>query len=226
MKDGRAGSPGYLDDYAFLAAGLLDLYETTGASRWLEAAIALDGVLSHHFEDRDGGGFFRTADDGEALLAREKPGTDGAEPSGNSVAVMNLLRLSELTGDERYRERAERALAAFGDALGHAPAGVGEMLLALDFALDTPKEIVIVTVDERATAEPLLHAVREIFTPNQVLVVHTDGRGTAHLVPLLEDKVAQGGKPTAYVCERRHCELPTTDPAVLAGQLRKVMPLP
>src|SRR5439155_652514 len=95
----------------------------------------------------------RTADDGEALLAREKPGTDGAEPSGNSVAVMNLLRLSELTGDEHYRERAERALAAFGDALGHAPAGVGEMLLSLDFALDTPKEIVIVTVDERATAE-------------------------------------------------------------------------
>jgi len=226
VKDGRGGSPGYLEDYAFVGAGLLDLHEATGSERWLEAAIALDGVLSHHFEDRDGGGFFRTADDGEALLAREKPGTDGAEPSGNSVAVMNLLRLSELTGDEHYRERAERALAAFGDALGHAPAGVGEMLLSLDFALDTPKEIVIVTADERATSEPLLRAVREIFAPNRVLVVHADGQDTARLVPLLEDKVAQGGKPTAYVCERRHCELPTTDPAVLAGQLRKVMPLP
>ena len=226
VKDGRGGPPGYLEDYAFVGAGLLDLHEATGSERWLEAAIALDGVLSHHIEDRDGGGFFRTADDGEALLAREKPGTDGAEPSGNSVAVMNLLRLSELTGDEHYRERAERALAAFGDALGHAPAGVGEMLLSLDFALDTPKEIVIVTADERATAEPLLRAVREIFAPNRVLVVHADGQDTARLVPLLEDKVAQGGKPTAYVCERRHCELPTTDPAVLAGQLRKVMPLP
>jgi len=225
VKDGRAGPPGYLEDYAFLAAGLLDLYEATGASRWLETAIALDGVLARRFEDREAGGFFRTAEDGEALLAREKPSSDGAEPSGNSVAVMNLLRLSELTGDERYRQRAERALAAFGDVLGRAPTGLAEMLLALDFALDTPKEIVIVTAGGRAAAEPLLRAVRGTFVPNRVLVVPSDAGRIADLVPLVEGKVAQGGRPTAYVCERRRCELPTTDPTVLAEQLRKVRPL-
>ena len=225
VKDGRAGPPGYLEDYAFLGAGLLDLYEATGASRWLEAAIALDGVLGARFEDREAGGFFRTAEDGEALLAREKPSSDGAEPSGNSVAIMILLRLSELTGDERYRQRAERALAAFGDVLGRAPTGLSEMLLALDFALDTPKEIVIVTAGGRAAAEPLLRAVRGTFVPNRVLVVPSDTERVAHLVPLVEGKVAQGGRPTAYVCERRRCELPTTDPAVFAEQLRKVRPL-
>ncbi len=225
VKDGRAGPPGYLEDYAFLGAGLLDLYEATGASRWLEAAIALDGVLGARFEDREAGGFFRTAEDGEALLAREKPSSDGAEPSGNSVAIMNLLRLSELTGDERYRQRAERALAAFGDVLGRAPTGLSEMLLALDFALDTPKEIVIVTAGGRAAAEPLLRAVRGTFVPNRVLVVPSDTERVAHLVPLVEGKVAQGGRPTAYVCERRRCELPTTDPTVFAEQLRKVRPL-
>ena len=225
VKDGRAGSPGYLEDYAFLAAGLLDLYEATGTSRWLEAAIALDGVLAARFEDREAGGFFRTAEDGEALLAREKPGSDGAEPSGNSVAVMNLLRLSEFTGDERDRQRAERGLAAFGDVLGRAPAGLSEMLLALDFALDTPKEIVIVAAGGRTAAEPLLRAVRSTFAPNHVLVVPSDTDRVAELVPLLEGKVAQGGRPTAYVCERRRCELPTTDPAVLAEQLRKIQPL-
>ena len=224
VKDGRAGSPGYLEDYAFLGAGLLDLYEATGASRWLEAAIALDGVLARRFEDREAGGFFRTAEDGEALLAREKPAADGAEPSGNSVAVMNLLRLSELTGDDRYRQRAERALAAFGDVLERTPTGLSEMLLALDFALDTPKEVVIVTASGRTAAEPLLRALRSVFAPNRVLVVPDTDRA-ADLVPLLEGKVAQGGRPTAYVCERRHCELPTTDPAVFAEQLRKVQPL-
>src|SRR5438128_1455949 len=199
--------------------------ETTGASRWLETAIALDGVLARRFEDREAGGFFRTAEDGEALLAREKPSSDGAEPSGNSVAVMNLLRLSELTGDERYRQRAERALAAFGDVLGRAPTALAEMLLALDFALDTPKEIVIVTAGGREAAEPLLRAVRGTFVPNRVLVVPSDAGRIADLVPLVEGKVAQGGRPTAYVCERRRCELPTTDPTVLAEQLRKVRPL-
>jgi hypothetical protein len=217
--DGRAGSPAYLEDYASLAAGLLDLYEATGASRWLEAAIALDGVLARRFEDGEAGGFFRTAEDGEALLAREKPGNDGAEPSGNSVAVMNLLRLAELSGNDRYRQRADRALAAFGDVLG------SEMLLALDFALDTPKEIVIVATGGRTAAEPLLRAVRGTFAPNRVLVVPSDTRRGVDLVPLLEGKVAQGGRPTAYVCERRRCDLPTTDPAVFAEQLRKVHPL-
>jgi uncharacterized protein YyaL (SSP411 family) len=105
-KDGQARHNAYLDDYGFLTAGLIDLYEATGDPRWLREAIGLDAVLEQHYEDHENGGFFLTSNDHEALLAREKPAYDGAEPSGNSVAVLNLLRLYEFTTDEKYRLRA------------------------------------------------------------------------------------------------------------------------
>ncbi len=228
FKDGRATHNAYLDDYAFLGAGLLDLFETTGERRWLEEAIALDQVLEAHYEDKEHGGFFMTGKDHEQLLAREKPDYDGAEPSGNSVAVPNLLRLYELTTQERYRQRAERALRAFHGTLERAPMALSEMLLAVDFYLDTPKEIVIVTAGPTEEAEPLLARLRSTFLPNRVLAVVVEGRdlrSLATLVPLVEAKVARDGKPTAYVCERRVCELPTSDPAVFERQIRKVEPL-
>src|SRR5207302_10691595 len=116
----------------FMISGLLNLYEATGEVRWLREAKALDGVLVRLYEDTDQGGFYGTAHDAEALLAREKPSTDGAEPSGNSVEALNLLRLYELSSDEAYRRRAERTLRAFGARLGKAPATFAEMLLAVD----------------------------------------------------------------------------------------------
>jgi len=228
FMDGRARHNGYLDDYAFLVAALLDLFEATGEPRWLEEAIALDGVLAAHYEDRTGGGFFLTSDDHEALLAREKPGHDGAEPSGNAVALLNLLRLHELTSDDRYRQRAERAFRTFHPALERAPTGLSEMLLAVDFYLDVPKEIVIVVPARRSDAEPLLAQLRAVFVPNRVLAVVPEGDALTRLatrVPLVASKVARSGKPTAYVCERRVCELPTSDPAVFARQLAKVSPI-
>jgi uncharacterized protein len=226
-KDGQAAHDGYLDDYAFLIAGLLDLYEATSESRWLREAIALDGVLQRSYEDEAHGGFFMTSHDHEPLLAREKPSYDGAEPSGNSVQTLNLLRLHELTTDDRYRQRAERALQAFGGRLAESPVSLSEMLLALDFQLDTPKEVVIVTAGSRSETEPLLDKLRATFLPNRVLVVASQGAdlaAQARLVPLLEGKVARKGRVTAYVCERRVCRLPTSDPEVFLRQLRKVEP--
>ncbi|MBI2841396.1 MAG: thioredoxin domain-containing protein [Acidobacteria bacterium] len=228
FKDGRAWHNAYLDDYAFFIASLLDLFEATGEARWLEEAIALDHVLEAHYEDKTGGGFFMTSDDHEVLLAREKPSYDGAEPSGNSVAVLNLLRLHELTTLDSYRQRAERTFKAFSPLLARAPQALSEMLLAVDFHLDTPKEIVIVVPEKRSDAEPLLAQLRASFVPNRVLVVAVEGKELqrlSELVPLLEAKVAQRGKATAYVCERRVCELPTSDPAVFAKQIRKVRSL-
>jgi hypothetical protein len=227
-KDGQAAHDGYLDDYAFLIAGLLDLYEATSESRWVREAIALDGVLQKSYEDEARGGSFMTSHDHEPLLAREKPSYDGAEPSGNSVEALNLLRLHELTTDDRYRQRAERALQAFGAQLAESPAALSEMLLAVDFQLDTPKEIVIVAARSRAEAEPLLAKLRATFLPNRVLVVASQGAdlaAQARLVPLLEGKAARKGQVTAYVCERRVCRLPTSDPEVFLQQLRKVEPL-
>jgi uncharacterized protein YyaL (SSP411 family) len=226
-KDGRAHHNGYLDDYAFLTAGLLDLFEATGERRWLEEAIALDRTLEAQYEDVKGG-FFMTSGDHEALLAREKPAYDGAEPSGNSVALMNLLRLHELTTDDRNRRRAERAFKAFQPILERAPSALSEMLLAVDFWTDTPKEIIIVTPSGSAGAGPLLAELRRAFVPNRVLVVVREGQpleSLSKIVPLVGGKVAQDGKATAYVCERRVCELPTADPAVFAEQIRSLRPL-
>ncbi len=224
-KDGQARSAGYLDDYAFMIAALLDLHEATGHLRWLQEAIRLDQVLEAHYEDRTSGGFFLTGDDQEKLLARQKPSYDGAEPSGSSVAVLDLVRLHELTTKDAYRARADRALASVAGRLAAAPASLSEMLLALDFLADVPKEIVIVTATSRADADPFLAKLREVFLPNSVLIVVSDGEARAleSVVPLVESKIAKGGKTTAYVCERKTCDLPTTDPQIFARQVAGVL---
>ncbi len=227
-KDGQARHDAYLEDYAFMIAGLLDLYEATSNPRWVREAIALDSVLENSYEDKKGGGFFLTSADHEKLLAREKPSYDGAEPSGNSVQAMNLLRLHEFTTRDSYRRRWEQTVGAFYEVLSRASSAMSEMLLAVDFYLDTPKEVVIVTPGSRANADILLAQLRSTFLPNRILAVAGEGQdlnAQAKLVPLLENKIAQKGKPTAYVCERGVCELPTTAPDVFARQLRKVRKL-
>jgi uncharacterized protein YyaL (SSP411 family) len=227
--EGKARHDACLEDYAFLIAGLVDLYEADSRPRWLEEAVALDRVLEARYEDRAQGGFFSTSDDHEPLLARAKPVVDGAEPSGNSVQALNLLRLSELTGNDAYRRRAEATLRAVSANVARAPEAFSELLLAAEFRLDTAKQIVLVAPSSRSQAEPLLEKVRAAFVPNRVLVVATQGdelAAQARLVPLLEGKLARGGKATAYVCERQVCEQPTSDPAQLAAQLAKVAPLP
>ena len=226
-KSGRARHNAYLDDYASLIAALLDLYEATGKPDWLREAVALEDVLEEHYQDEENGGFFMTSDDHEKLLAREKPSYDGAEPSGNSVAAMNLVRLHEFTTKDHYRETADRVFQAFDPILEKSPAALSEMLLALDFQLDTAKEIIIVTPGSRGEAEPFLARLRKSFLPNRVLAVIPEHELPAHakLIPLVEGKRAIKGKPTAYVCEKRVCELPTSDPEVFARQIGKVEPL-
>jgi uncharacterized protein YyaL (SSP411 family) len=230
--EGQLTADGFLDDYAFVGAALLDLYEATGDAHWLEEVVALHDVLEAHYWDRDGGGFFMTADDGEVLLAREKPNYDGAEPSGNAVALLNLLRLHELTTNDRYRQRAETGLLALGGMITRAPVTVPKLLGALDFRLDRAKAVVIVESRDAGgggSSAPLMDTVARLFVPNRVLAVVSAGadhRRLAPLVPLVVDKVPQNDRATAYVCENRVCTLPTSDPDVLARQLSTVLPLP
>jgi uncharacterized protein YyaL (SSP411 family) len=227
--DGQvSGGDAYLDDYACVIAGLLDLYEASFEPRWLHAAIALETVVDAHFRDAANGGYFLTADDAEALLAREKPAYDGAEPAGNSMMLLDLLRLAELTGDDRYRARAESTLRAFAPTLAKEPTAMPHLLNGLDFRLDRAKEIVIVTPHDRSEAQPLLARLGEQFVPNRVVAVVAapERDALAALVPLVADKVAANGKPTAYVCEQRVCALPTSDPDIFAQQLAAVAPLP
>ena len=224
-KDGEARHDAYLDDYAFVIAGLLDLHEATGNLRWLEEAIALDAVLEKSYEDQQSGGFFMVSHDHEKLLAREKPAYDGAEPSGNSVEVLNLLRLYEFTTTDRFRTRAERALRAFAGGLAASATSMSEMLLAVDFYLDSPFEIVIIAPSSPSDAEPFLTTLRSAFLPNRILTLGVEGSGLkrhSELIPLVEGKVTRGRMATAYVCEMGVCRLPTTDPSVFAEQIRKV----
>ncbi len=147
---------------------------------------------------------------------------DRAIPSGNSYAVMNLLRLYELTSRPAYLERAERALRAFGPAMRRSPQTHAELLLALDFRLDTAKEVVIVAPTTMAEANPFLEKLAGTFTPNHVLAVTVHGPAQDELVkrvPLVKNKAPLGGKATAYVCEGGSCKLPTSDPSVFQGQL-------
>ncbi len=224
-KDGRRGEKAYLEDYALLVAGLLDLYEAGGDARWLEWAIELDAVLDERFEDKNQGGFFLTGDDHERLPIREKSGFDGAEPSGASVAALDLLRLAEWTADDRYRRRAERVLRYADGTLRQSPAALSEMLLAVDFFLDTPKQVVIVAPrGNREDAAPLLEAFRRRFVPNRIVAFVSEGEPgerAARLAPLLAGKNALGGRATAYVCENRVCARPTDDPAEFAAQLSR-----
>jgi uncharacterized protein YyaL (SSP411 family) len=228
FKDGRADHPAYLEDYAFLIAGLLDLYEAGADPRWLREALALQAVLDRHYGDPRGG-YFTTADDHEQLLAREKPGYDGAEPSGNSVAALNLLRLAEFTTQDRYRAAADGILKAFASTMGSSPAALAEMLLALDYRLDRPREVVVVKPAAGADAGPLMDRFRGLFLPNRILVVTAEGpelAALARLVPLVTGKRALDGEVTAYVCTQGICKLPTSDPDELARQLGQVEALP
>jgi uncharacterized protein YyaL (SSP411 family) len=199
----------------------------TWEPRWLDAALELQHELDAHYRDAKHGGYFMTADDGERLLSRDKPVRDGSLPSGNSYELSNLLRLAEITSDDRYRERAEQAFAAFSHVLSEDGPTVPWMVGALDAYLGTPREIVIVAPDESATAEPLLARLRTAFVPDRVLVVTTTDRveALARRIPLLAGKRALHGETTAFVCERGRCQLPTSDPEEFARQLAAAKPL-
>jgi uncharacterized protein YyaL (SSP411 family) len=221
--DSRTSADGYLNDYAFMIAASLDLYEATSEVRWLREAMSLDAVLRDGFEDTGDGRYFVTESNAEALLAREKPSYDGAEPSGTSVEALNLLRLHAMTSREEYRARAERTIRGFEYQLARDPSTLSEMLLAVDFATDHAKEIVIVCPGTLADAEPFLARLRAMYVPNRVLtrvVAGDDAKERVSLQPSVDGKVARGGRATAYVCESQRCDLPTSDPAVFATEVR------
>jgi uncharacterized protein YyaL (SSP411 family) len=215
-KEGRARHAAYLDDYAFFIASLLDLYETTHDSRWFAKALELESVLAEHYEDQSEGGFFMTANDHEALIAKEKPAADGALPAGNAVAVMNLLRINKFTADNTYFTRAEKALTSLSGALAATPTAFAGLLTALDFHLDQSREIIIVVPqDEVAAADPFLAILRKHHLPNQVLSVVSEGhdcQALEKIMPIVRNRPAMDGKATAYVCQNHTCKLPTADP--------------
>ena len=226
--DGQLRYNAYLEDHAFLAQGLLDLHEATGELRWLNEAISLQAELHERFADVEGGAFYRTSDDHEVLIARDKPSNDGAIPSGNSVALLNLLRLAEITGETSYGEQAEQGLRAFGAQLRSGSTSMTLLLTAVDFLLDRPLEIVLISPNSRAKVSPMLETIGALFLPNRSLLRATEGsdlHDKQGQIPLLQSRSARGGEVTAYVCREGLCKLPTNDPGRLKEQLAETDPL-
>jgi uncharacterized protein YyaL (SSP411 family) len=206
----------YLEDYAFLAEGLLTLYEATFDARWFEWARELADTMRTHFYDSENGGFFDTSDDHEALIHRPKDLQDNAIPSGNSVAATVLLELALLTGDGALQSLAERSIATMTKFMSQYPAGFGQWLKAASFLLSEPREVAL--VGTKAELEPLLAAIRAEYRPFQVVAAAPEGTAD---VPLLVDRPRVDGKGTAYVCRRFVCQAPVTDPGELARELGK-----
>jgi uncharacterized protein len=225
-KDGRSSGPGFLEDDAFFVAGLLDLYEATFERRWLADALMLADATERLFADGERGGWFRSASDHERLLAREKPSQDGAEPAGASVALLNVLRLHAITGDDAWRRIAERALRAYAPTLQEQPAALHEMLLAVDFFVAPVPEIVLVWAMGEGVPSAFVDPLRGMFLPNHALLGAAEGKeldALAKLAPPAGGKSALQATATAYVCERGACRLPATEPATMTAQIEAIV---
>ena len=219
-KDGRATGQGVLEDYADLADGLLALYEATFDERWFTTARTLADAILDRFADPDGG-FFDTASDHERLVTRPKDTQDNATPSGGAMATFVLLRLAALTGEGRYRDAAERALATITPLAARYPTAFAKWLQAIDLALAPVAEVAIVGDPDDEATRALLREAHGGYAPNRVVALRRSPEAPT-AIPLLEDRVLVDGRPTAYVCRGFACRLPVTDPDALRDQLAEI----
>ncbi|MBN1956341.1 MAG: thioredoxin domain-containing protein [Anaerolineae bacterium] len=208
---GAAKITGYLEDYANLIDGLIELYQTTFEPCWYVAARELAETMIAHF--RTSTGFYDTSDDHKALIVRPQELQDNAVPSGNAMAVTALLRLAGLAGDPRYEELAHHDLGAVQELLARHPLGFGQWLQALSYALAQPLEIAIVGKPGAADTQALLAACRAGYRPHQVVAVGPPA--TEQAVPLLRQRNMVDGQATAYVCVDHACRPPLTGAAAL-----------
>jgi uncharacterized protein YyaL (SSP411 family) len=217
-KDGQAKIKGYLEDYAMVGVGLLTLYEATFDRRWLDESRRLAGQALMLFWDDGDGIFFDTGTDHEALVVRPRNLFDNAVPCGTSVAIEWLLKLAVLFGEERFEAVALKALRPIADLMTRYPSGFGRYLSTLDFHLGPVAEVALVW-PAGGDAGSLVGTAFQGYRPNRLVVGSATGSSAAAGLPLLADRPAIDGKPTAYVCRRYVCQLPVTDPAALAVQL-------
>jgi uncharacterized protein len=200
-RDGDSAIPGFLDDYAFFIGALLDLYEADFDPRHIDTAIALADKMRQLFEDTTNGAFFSTAAGDTSLVLRMKDDYDGAEPSGNAIALVDLLRLAHFTDRADYREAAERTLRALASKITQQAVAVPQMLVGLDYALGPRSELVIA-----GNPEEFLRHTRARFLPRTITVL-----APAPFFPAAASMREVNGKPTAYVCQNYVCQLPVNE---------------
>ncbi len=220
-KEGQAKIDAFLEDHALLIEALIAVYETTFDTRWVREARTLAETMLERFWEDSEGAFYDTAADAEMLVVRPRDPYDNPIPSGNSAAVMALLRLGALAGEPRYQRVAVQALEGMGRLLAEMPSGFGYLLSALDFHLATPQEVALVGRRGAEDTRALLEVLARRYLPNTTLAFAEPEavQEAAELIPLLEERGMVEGRATCYVCERYACRLPVTDAAGLEREL-------
>ena len=221
-RDGDSAVNGMLCDYAYVVWGLLELYAANFDTDILNEAIRLNECMLDLFWDDKNGGFFLTPKDGESLLVRPKEIYDGALPSGNSIALHNLLRLERLTANPDLGAKAKLLVQAFSDTLQEVPSGYTQFLAGLYLTLSPTTEVVIVGDPKASDTREMLSIMRRSFSPHVFTLLkdpNTDAERLISLAPFTANHISIDGKATAYVCRNYSCESPTTD----AKQLLSLM---
>jgi uncharacterized protein YyaL (SSP411 family) len=220
-RQGEAGIDASIDDYAFTVWGLLELYETTFEPDYLKQALELTTIQVDRFWDEQNGGFYFTSDTGESLLIRQKEIYDGAIPSGNSVAMLNLLRLARITSNHELEEKANQIGQAFARAVRRSPAGYTQLLSAVDFGAGPSYEVVIAGEPNGEDTKAMFRALSERFLPSVVTILRPDDNGAPidALTGTNQGHALIDEKATAYVCQNFMCSLPTTD----AGKMQELL---
>ncbi len=223
-RDGESAIEGYADDYAFLTQGLLDLYEASFETEFLTWALALQKKQDELFWDNGAGGYFNTSGKDKTIFLRMKESYDSAEPSPNSVAVLNLLRMARMTDDDGLINKAERTLSAFGYSLKDSPQSMPQMMAGFDFFLDKPMQVVIAGKPGAKDTVALLREVHSRFIPNKIILLADGGGGQLTLaehLDFIKGVSMLDGKATAYICEDYACSDPITDVTALGRIMRK-----
>jgi uncharacterized protein YyaL (SSP411 family) len=224
MRGDDAGLPAAVDDYAFVIHGLIELYETDFDARRLEQAIALERTFTADFWDAKEGGYFFAPTTSDAWSDRGKDAYDGALPSGNSVAAVDLLSLARLTGDASYAERAERIFKAFAKLVERRPSAFTQMMIALELASSPPLDVVIAGRADASDTAAMLASLRARWLPNAFVLLRPDGDdpAIARIAPFTKDQKSDGGRARAYVCRNFACERPIDDVAAFGRALDSI----
>jgi uncharacterized protein len=223
-REGRSAIEGFADDYAFVVQALLDLYEASFDIEWLKFAVQLQETQDRLFFDEKNGGYFSTSGKDASVFLRMKDDNDGAEPAASSVAGLNLLRLSQVRDDPQLTERARKTIDAFAATLSHFPSAMPQMLVALDFSLSKPRQMVIAGKKDAPETKALLREVHRHFLPKTILLLADGSVGQKYLGEKNEAVRAMSiveGKSAAYVCENFTCKAPVTDPKALSELVSK-----
>jgi uncharacterized protein len=220
-RDGEAGLQAHIDDYSFLISGLLDLYEAKFKIEYLKLALHLQNIQVSNFWDDENGGFFFTGNDSEGLLIRQKEIYDGAIPSGNSISLLNLIRLGRITGNSEFEKRAEKLVKTFSLQVSNSPTAFTQFLNGVDYALGPAKEIVIVGDINDTETQKMLSLINKKYIPNKVIMFKNPVK--PEICEIAEFTKAQnrvGDKTTIYVCEDYNCKMPVTDLEALKELLK------